>query len=215
VLRSKELEVIKRTVAVLALTLSLLLTGTAVGQVQTVTVLNQAGIRPARLAKVERAIVAQSSQVSVSWSTPTIVFAPGGWKVYLKTGRDLSGLNVPWGFHANPVGPTGVNLPITIYQPYSIVYTYGTSWETWSSILSHELIEMLVDPYQHRAITWGASSYSVQACDAVKQDAYRFRAVNLADYTLPSFWSDGPPPWDFRHLLNHPWRPSDANDDSY
>ena len=53
---------------------------------QTITVVNQANVRPATLTRVERAVSAQSLQVHAAWGTPCARFAPGGWKLYLKIG---------------------------------------------------------------------------------------------------------------------------------
>jgi hypothetical protein len=76
--------------------------------VQTITVVNQANVRPAALALVENAVVAQSLQVRAAWGTPCVVFGPGGWKLYLKTGAT----GEPWGEHFSNRG-----------LPYLLVWT--------------------------------------------------------------------------------------------
>ena len=49
------------------------------GPTQAITVVNQAKIRTRVLARVERAVAAQSLQVRAAWGTPCVQFAPGGW----------------------------------------------------------------------------------------------------------------------------------------
>src|SRR5437016_8639787 len=99
--------------------------------VQTITVVNQANVRPAALALVENAVVAQSLQVRAAWGTPCVAFGPGGWKLYLKTGA----AGQPWGEHFSSRG-----------LPYLLVWTGALTWQGWSMDFSHEVVETLVDP---------------------------------------------------------------------
>src|SRR5690348_707291 len=78
------------------------------GPVQKITVVNQTNVRTAVLSLVENAVVAQSLQVRAAWGTPCIVFGPGGWKLYLKTGAS----GEPWGEHFSNRG-----------LPYVLVWT--------------------------------------------------------------------------------------------
>ena len=96
---------------------------------QTITVVNQANVRPATLTRVERAVSAQSLQVHAAWGTPCARFAPGGWKLYLKIG-----------------GPEPRGEHDYYGQPYALVWTGGGRVESWSRDVSHEVIEMLEDP---------------------------------------------------------------------
>jgi hypothetical protein len=169
---------------------------------QTITVVNQARVKPGNLCRVEYAVQQQALQLRAAWATPPIVFGPGGWNVYLKVGHVLG----PWGFHANPQ----IGAP-----PYAIVWTAGMTYEAWSSVLSHEIMETLVDPYQltysnGSAITTTAARYTpsstqVEVADPVHV-AYALDGIYVADFTLPGYWTDGPGPWDLMRALTGPWQ---------
>ena len=139
---------------------------------QTITVVNQAKIRPRVLAKVERALSAQSLQVRSAWGTPCAQFGPGGWKVYLKIGG------------AEPHGEHYFH-----GQPYALVWTSGASVEGWSRDLSHELIEMLEDPtldvrYMHDGSTWQR-----EIADPVEGLGYRLDGVYVSDFVTPQWYA--------------------------
>ncbi|HTP20856.1 MAG TPA: hypothetical protein VMJ65_14710, partial [Solirubrobacteraceae bacterium] len=91
-------------------------------------------MRPIALAKMENAIVAQSLQVRAAWGTPCVQFGPGGWRLYLKIGGQPHGVHLWYG------------------NPYAIVWTGGGTVESWSRDLSHEILEMLVDPETNRSV---------------------------------------------------------------
>lgn len=50
---------------------------------ETITVVNQAGVNPTNLCRVESAIVAQSDQLRRWWHTPIVPFGPNGWPLHL------------------------------------------------------------------------------------------------------------------------------------
>ena len=139
---------------------------------QTITVVNQAKIRPRALTRVERAVAAQSVQVRAAWGTPCARFAPGGWKVYVKIG-----VAEPHGEH-------------DFYgQPYALVWTSGAGVEGWSRDFSHEVIEMLEDPslnvrYSHEGSTWQR-----EIADPVEGLGYRLNGVYVADFVTPQWYA--------------------------
>lgn len=186
---------------VLACACGLCAASAASAQVQVVTVVNQAHVRPAVLARVERAIVLQSAQIAAAWGTPTVAFGSGGWMVYLKIGRYLG----PWGVHANPVA-VQADGSLRRYPPYALVWTAGSSALMWSSVLSHEIAEMLADPYQTSYAGSGcpgcAGSTLEEIDDPVHQRTYPLRGVNVADFVLPSYYQAGSAgPWDHMRTL--------------
>jgi hypothetical protein len=99
--------------------------------IQTITVINQADVRPAALALVETRSSRSLSRLRAAWGAPCIVFGPGGWKLYLKTGAS----GEPWGEHFSNHG-----------LPYLLVWTGALTWQGWSTDFSHEVVETLVDP---------------------------------------------------------------------
>jgi hypothetical protein len=139
---------------------------------QTITVVNQAKINPRTLAKVERAVAAQSLQVRTAWGTPCVQFALGGWKVYLKIGRAE-----PHGVHA-------------FYgQPYALVWTSGASVEGWSRDFSHEVIEMLEDPTLNVRYSHDGSTWQREIADPVEGLGYRLDGVYVADFVTPQWYA--------------------------
>ena len=187
--------------------------------VQTITVVNQANVRPAALALVENAVVAQSVQVRAAWGTPCVVFGPGGWKLYLKTGAS----GEPWGEHFSNRG-----------LPYLLVWTGALTWQGWSTVLSHEVVETLVDPVNAHYIR-DLVSNQLEIADPVEDHAYKLRGVYVSDFVLPDWYAgaqtgdcyaragsitclgplisapDNPGPYDQAHVLDRPWQ-SDSSD---
>ena len=141
--------------------------------VQTITVVNQANVRPAALALVEDAVVAQSLQVRAAWGTPCVVFGPGGWKLYLKTG----GAGEPWGEHFSNRG-----------LPYLLVWTGALTVQGWSTDFSHEIVETLVDPVNAHYIR-DLVSNQLEVADPVEHHAYQLGRVYVSDFVLPAWYA--------------------------
>jgi hypothetical protein len=108
--------------------------------VQTITVANQANVRPWALARVERAVVDQSLQLRAAWGTPCVQFGAGGWLVYLQTG-----------YTPEPEGATSFALggkhygaayegSLWVGQPYAVVRTGALPYANWSFAFSHEIM---------------------------------------------------------------------------
>ncbi len=143
--------------------------------VQTVTVINQANVRPWALAKVENAVVVQSLQLRAAWGTPCVQFGAGGWPIYLKGGSTY-----PWGehFYNLPDGP-----------PYAYVYTGATTYVGWSQSFSHEALEMLVDPTTAVVYSYQGETAPLEVSDPVEAHAYRLDGVWVSDFVLPAYFA--------------------------
>lgn len=143
--------------------------------VQTITVQNEAAVRPWALAKVENAVVDQSLQLRAAWGTPCVRFAPGGWLLYLRGDSNPDAAGV----HDYAGG-----------APFAIVWTSGQPWSSWSWAFSHEVIETLVDP------TWtniyyvrGQLPELVEPADPVYTRRYTLDGVPVSDFTFPAFYA--------------------------
>ena len=179
---------------------------------QTITVINQANVRPWALAKVENAVVAQSMQLRAAWGTPCVQFGRGGWPLYLQVG-DVFGDPHGEHFGGNP--------------PYARAWTSGGTWEAWSVMFSHEVIEMLVDP--GAVSVWhDGEGVHIEVADPVENQAYRLDGVYVTDFVLPSWYAGGMrqaacdgsvcsysdplpgsgdgAPYDFARVLSAPWQ---------
>ena len=140
--------------------------------VQTITVVNQAGVSPRTLARVERAVSAQSLQLRSAWGTPCAQFGAGGWRLYLKVGG------------AEPHGQHDF-----YGAPYALVWTSGAGIQSWSRDFSHEVIEMLEDPtldvrYLHDGSTWQR-----EIADPVEGLGYRLDGVYVSDFVTPAWYA--------------------------
>jgi hypothetical protein len=140
---------------------------------QTITVVNQAKVRPGVLAKVEGALSTQSMQVRAAWGTPCAQFGAGGWKLYLKVGG------------AEPHGEHDF-----YGQPYALVWTSGATVEGWSRVLSHEVVEMLEDPQLGARYLRDGSTWQREIADPVEGLGYRLDGVYVSDFVTP-FWYAG------------------------
>jgi hypothetical protein len=183
---------------------------------QTLTIVDQAHVRAAALALVTRAISAQSIQLRAAWGTPCATFGPGGWRVYLKIGRQVHGDHFWYG------------------EPYAVTWTGGGTVEGWSRDLSHEILEMLVDPTTNRAAYHDGVGQAVEVADPVEWHGYRLRGVFVSDFVLPSWFAgattgeptcvatscsfpgpelasaDAVGPYDEMDLLTEPWQGLDS-----
>lgn len=83
----------------------------------------------------------------------------------------------------------------------------------WSSVLSHEVLEMLGDPWVNRYVMHAPARGAPQmwyqeVCDPVQGDLYEDPqlGVQLSDFVLPNYFTDGAHgPYDFRNLLKRPF----------
>ena len=139
---------------------------------QTVTVINQARVRTRALAKVERAVSAQSLQVNVAWRTPCVRFGAGGWKLYLK------------GSGAEPHGEHDF-----FGQPYALVWTAGGTAQGWSRDFSHEVIEMIEDPTLDVRYMRDGSTWQREIADPVDGLGYRLDGVYVSDFVTPEWYA--------------------------
>jgi hypothetical protein len=162
--------------------------------VQTITVVNQANVRPRALEKVELAVTDQSMQLRAAWGTPCVQFAPGGWAFTLTPGAPT----------VNPDGSVSTTIGGHHYYVGTVVsaaiQTGGTTYQTWARAFTHEVDEALVDPTD--AVRWRFGLLEV--CDPVEDWTYTLDGVQVSDFVLPSYFSGGPGPWDQAGALSGP-----------
>lgn len=78
----------------------------------------------------------------------------------------------------------------------------------WGVTLSHELLEMILDPDVSRV--WKMPDgrlAALEACDAVEADALAYSSttgIRVSNFVLPAYFSTGPGPYDFRGDLHAP-----------
>lgn len=78
----------------------------------------------------------------------------------------------------------------------------------WTVTASHELIEMLVDPWAVLAVDLGDGTWVAwEACDPVEADAYGYliNGVAVSDFITPAWFTPGAAgPYDYRGHLHRP-----------
>lgn len=148
-------------------------------------------IDASELAEVAGALNEQvQSDIAPAWKVAATVGAypqapQGTWRIELQETIELEGAA---GFHADERG-----------QPYAQV---ALSDGKWTVTASHELVEMLVDPFGSRlhgaaALRgWEGESprvkYLMEPADPCERIEYEVGGVPMSDFVLPSFYRSAP-----------------------
>jgi hypothetical protein len=158
------------------------------------------------LAKVAKALTRQlardlcPSYGKALWSvTASNDKVTPGLRVVLFDDGDQAGV---LGYH--DVGPDGT--------PYAKVFTAGLPLDEISQTLSHEILELVVDPDAggYRFARGSTRGYADEACDAVQGAGYRIDDVMVSNFVLPSWYVTGAKgPVDFLGLLPGPGAKTD------
>jgi hypothetical protein len=76
---------------------------------------------------------------------------------------------------------------------------------SWSSCLSHEVLELLADPECVRAFTLGSTVIALEVADACEGFGYNVDGVEVSDFCLPAYFTGGPGPYSYTGKLGAPW----------
>lgn len=156
---------------------------------QEVHLVNAVGYRPVYVRELERALVDQSAQLGQAWGTPAVRFGPSGWRLTVYAGMSPE----PTVF----AGLHGVDAGV----PFASVWPDTLSVNLRPMAISHELIEMLVDPYADRYV----NGRLVEVCDPVNGSTYLVNWLPLADFVTPAWFTSGAPgPFDHMGTLRMP-----------
>lgn len=78
----------------------------------------------------------------------------------------------------------------------------------WGVTLSHELLELILDPDIVRVWKMPDGRYAaLEACDAVEADELGYSVIGglrVSNFVLPAYFGTGPGPYDFRGVLKAP-----------
>jgi hypothetical protein len=148
-------------------------------------------IAASELAEVAGALNEQvQADIAPAWKVVATVgaypSAPSGtWRIELHESIEVEGAA---GFHADKHG-----------QPYAMV---ALSDGDWTVTASHELVEMLIDPFGSRLHTAAALSgwtgdsprvkYLMEPGDPCEEIHYEVGGVPMSDFVLPSFYRSTP-----------------------
>jgi hypothetical protein len=172
----------------------------------TLTVVNHTHVPQATILRMERAVQVQvNRQLDAFWyQTARIRFGSGGWPVAIVTGRAMDRAGY-CGYHGPVVGlstrlprDVGGQPPLGVPSgvPYAVV---GLSKDcdvlgaSWSVVFSHEVMEMMVDPWP--------GSYQIngqwpEVGDPVNGIGYQLRGVRVSDFVTPAYFWESTGPYD-------------------
>ncbi|MEA2147352.1 MAG: hypothetical protein QOG59_2939 [Solirubrobacteraceae bacterium] len=160
--------------------------------VVTITVVDRASVSPRTLQLVEHALTVQSNRdVRRWWHGPRVRFGPGGWRVMLEPLRRF-------GRHQrllalDPAGDLGWHSTNAAGTPFAVAGVGGPLQGPggWEDTLSHEVVEMVVDPY---GVIIDSQSLFMDPCDPVQTVAYQIDGVAVSDFVTPRWfglWRSG------------------------
>lgn len=116
----------------------------------------------------------------------------GSWPIVLQDELDVPGA---LGYHVDEVTPSGVvGIKICLDDRVS-----------WSSCLSHETLELLVDPWATLAYEDGGKFWALEVCDPCETTPYKIDGVEVSNFVLPSWFRWGATgPYDHLGVLASP-----------
>jgi hypothetical protein len=143
---------------------------------------------PTYLRRVEAAALhVANDELRPTWNTPTVSFTSTGWTITLDP-RDSGAAG---GYHDVRHG-----------RPRAVVLLGHTSRASWTDAFTHELLEMVVDPYTDRIYQQSPGHYgNIEVCDPVVLVRRAYHGVAIPDFVLPAWYSIGSGPWDYAHAL--------------
>jgi hypothetical protein len=74
--------------------------------------------------------------------------------------------------------------------------------QDWAVTASHEILEMIADPYVYTLAGPDSQNriYALEVCDAVENDVYAIHGVNVSDFVYPAWFGNGPMDLGLDHL---------------
>lgn len=124
----------------------------------------------------------------VTFAEPGTAPSPGTWQLIILDDTDQAGA---LGYHDLPQTAGGLPIGFVFAKTDQ---QFGLSWTVTAS---HELLEMLADPWiekvaLHQIGDTGALLYSYEVCDACEDDGfgYEIDGVRVSDFVYPSWFQD-------------------------
>jgi hypothetical protein len=80
-----------------------------------------------------------------------------------------------------------------------------------SVALSHEILEMVADPWGNARVLYDSGNgsgalYAMEVCDPVQTNQYLIDGVAVSDFVTPQYFrQNGPPPYDYLGILQWPF----------
>jgi len=123
----------------------------------------------------------------------TVDALPGGWPISILDASDVPGA---LGYH--DVDPTGT--------PFGRVFVETSQLQSvsWQSVASHELLELLADPFVFGAAPGpGGTFWALEVGDPVEDVRYTINGIEVSDFATPAWFSGIPSagPFDAQHAV--------------
>lgn len=182
--------------------------------ISSIAVINQApSLSNTDLAKITAAVNKQVQQdFTPIWQKYATVWPFTGdvatlgadtWRVYVKDVPDPSDPADALGYHDIVQGtiiPTG-----RVFKALT-----ESNKEPWSTVLSHEVLEILADEWINLYVLYGNGDaeqlWPREACDAVQGDWYDIDSVQVSNFVTPAYFVDGAKgPYDKLGLVTKPF----------
>jgi hypothetical protein len=153
-------------------------------QTNQIVIINQSTACPT--ATLESYLPALQEQVSRDFAplwgiTAEIAVSEGPmtsyWPIYV---LDRCGIAADLGFHLDTNNLPNAKVGVLDAQDVNI---------SLSSVISHELLEMLADPLTTRLVSVGTNQYMVEVCDPVSSDAYKIGNIEVASFVTPRYFN--------------------------
>lgn len=123
--------------------------------------------------------------------------ATGAWPIFVRDTSDIPGAA---GYHEDPEGddPQG-----QVFVDSCVGVLQGP--DCLAVDLSHELLELLIDPTADRSVSLfeeSGDTLSFEVCDPVQADTYEINGVTVSDFVYPMYFSPVCPAsgWRLDHL---------------
>lgn len=89
--------------------------------------------------------------------------------------------------------------------PFAYVYVKDAG-KKWIMTLSHEVLEMMVDPTASKAVRFGEHVIPLEICDPVEEVGYKIDGEIVADFVFPMFFrATSPGPYDMGRMIKKPF----------
>jgi hypothetical protein len=136
-----------------------------------------------------------ATYVGPSWGVSgavTQTVSPSSWLISLQDTIDQAN---DLGYHVDNNGRVTAIIDIAACRQYQTA---------WTTCVAHEIAEMLVDPTASRTAPMGNADYMLEVCDPVEGQGAEVEGVSMCNFVLPSYFENGPPPYDWLQVLNSP-----------
>ncbi len=155
---------------------------------QPIHIINRAHIPARTITRVERAILYQANHdLRPVWHTPRVSFTNHGWGVLIDPTFRPGGAH--YYDHGGLIAP-GCTTPAPGCHAHATISTKtlrGGIFTTplpWTAVLSHEIIEMTVDPHLTRRI----NDSLVEVCDPTADQTRTIQGVKLSRWVPPAYY---------------------------